>query len=86
MLQIIKQSTALLSMLTGWLSVFSAVKIWVAQRRLPAGFFRIIMIVAQLMSFRSDLLVSAAVKPTEVPGRCPFGVGVVIPVVTRVVH
>jgi len=66
--------------MTGWLNAFSAVKIWIAQRQLPAGFFGIVMIVAQLISFGSDLLVSGEVKPTEVPGRCQFGVGAVIPV------
>jgi len=79
MLRLTKQSEARLSMMTGWLNGLSAVKIWIALRQLPAGFFGIVMIVAQLMSFGSDLLVSAQVKPIEVPGRCPFGVGAVIP-------
>lgn len=34
---------------------------------------------SQLASFGSDLLVSGLVKTTQVPGRCDFGVGVVMP-------
>ena len=80
MLRLTKQSKARLTMMTGWLTAFSAVKIWIAQRQLPAGFLGIVMIVAQLMSFGADLLVSAQVKQIGVPGRCPFGVGAVLPV------
>jgi hypothetical protein len=74
-----KESQARISMMTGWLNAISAVKMWIAQKRLPAGFFGVLMIVAEVMSFSSDLLVSGLVEPTEVPGRCSFGRGIVLP-------
>lgn len=78
-LRLMKESQARISMMTGWLNAISAVKMWITQKHLPAGFFGILMIVAEVMSFSSDLLVSGLVKPTEVPGRCSFGRGIVLP-------
>jgi hypothetical protein len=70
-----------LSMMTGWLGAFSAINVWFTQARLPGGFFGIVMIAAEIMEFGGDLLVSGLVKPIEIPGRCEFGTGVVIPAV-----
>jgi hypothetical protein len=65
-------------MMTGWLNAISAVRMWIAQKRLPAGFFGIVMIMAELMDIGSDLLVSGLVKPIQIPGRCSFGQGIVL--------
>jgi hypothetical protein len=78
-IQLMKGSNVKISMMTGWLSAFTAVKFIITQKCLPVGFFSIIMIFAQVLAFGSDLFVSGLVKSAEVPGRCSFGTGVVIP-------
>jgi hypothetical protein len=67
------------SLLTGWLGGISTLVVWFNQRSLPAGFVGIIMLAMALASFGSDILVSGLVKTIQIPGRCDFGVGVVMP-------
>jgi hypothetical protein len=75
---LMQKSPLPISMMTGWLNAISAVRMWIAQKRLPAGFFGIFMIVAEVMDIGSDLLVSGLVKPIQIPGRCSFGQGIVL--------
>jgi len=78
-LLLLNEDSVPISMMTGWLGLVSILKMWTSQKRIPAGFFGILMIVAELMSLSSDLLVSGLVRPTEIPGRCSFGQGIVLP-------
>jgi hypothetical protein len=78
MIRLSQKSSLPISMMTGWLNAISAVRMWIAQKRLPAGFFGIVMIAAELMDIGSDLLVSGLVKPIQIPSRCPFGQGIVL--------
>jgi hypothetical protein len=77
--RLMKGSDVEIPMMTGWLSLIPAARFIKTQKCLPVGFFAIIMIVAHILAFSSDLLVSGLVKSVEVPGRCDFGTGVVIP-------
>jgi len=77
--RLLHQKGVNVSLLTGWLSDISTLVVWFDQRSLPAGFMGVIMLTMALASFGSDLLVSGLVKTTQVPGRCEFGVGVVMP-------
>jgi len=69
-LRLLMKSQAPILMMTGWLNAASAVKIWSNQKRIPAGFLGIIMILAEIMAFGSDLLVSGSSNQQ----RCPDGV------------
>src|ERR1700730_7190651 len=78
-LLLLNEGSVPIPMMTGWLGLISILKMWTSQKRIPAGFLGILMIVVELMSLSSDLLVSGLVRPTEIPGRCSFGRGIVLP-------
>src|SRR5271155_3030360 len=65
-IQLMKKSNVKISMMTGWLSAFTAAKFIITQKCLPVGFFSIIMIFAQILAFGSDIVVSGLVKSVEV--------------------
>ena len=69
--------TVKLPLTTGWLDGIAAIKTWIIQRSLPAGWFGLIMILAWFLSVSSDLMVSGLVKTTMIVGRCEFGRGVI---------
>lgn len=77
--RLMKERLVRIPLLTGWLGGISAVRTWITQKRLPAGWLGIVMIAAEIMAFGSDLLVSGTVKTIQIPGRCAFGTGVVTP-------
>jgi hypothetical protein len=52
---------------------------WIAQRRSPAGWLGLVMIVAQILNLAGDLLVRGLVQTTSIPTRCVFGTGIVVP-------
>src|SRR5437016_430856 len=74
-----RQRRVRIPLMTGWLSGFSAATAWFAQRRLPAGWLGLIMILTQILAFGSDLLVAGLVKTTQIHARCLFHSGVVLP-------
>ena len=76
---LMKKSSVNLTLTSGWLGGVSAFKMWMAQRRLPAGWLGIVMIAAEILAIASDLLVSGTVQTIHIPGRCHFGTGVVLP-------
>jgi hypothetical protein len=78
--RLMKGSDVNISQMTGWLSLIPAARFIKTQKCLPVGLFAIIMIVAHILAFFSDILVSGLVKSVEVPGRCDFLTGVVVPV------
>jgi hypothetical protein len=77
-LRLLKHRLVSLPLMTGWLSGFSALMAWIEQRRAPAGWLAVVMILAEIANLGSDLLVSGLVKTTQIPSRCDFGTGVVL--------
>jgi hypothetical protein len=79
MRHLMRRHSVCIPQMTGWLSGWSAARIWMKLRHSPAGWLGLVMIIAQLLAFSSDLLVSGLVRTITVPARCPFGTGIVIP-------
>ncbi|KAK5051461.1 hypothetical protein LTR84_003113 [Exophiala bonariae] len=71
-LQMMKKNTVDATQTTGWLRGTSAAYVIYSMRRSPAGFLGVIMILASLLWFAADLVVSTLVMPVMVVDRCPF--------------
>jgi hypothetical protein len=78
-LRLMNQHPVKLPLLTGWLGGFPAALTWFSCKQLPAGWIGLAMIFSQIAEFGSDLLVSGLVKTVDIPGRCAFGRGLVMP-------
>jgi hypothetical protein len=78
-LRLLQRYSVDIPLMTGWLNGFSAATTWITQRRSPAGWLGLVMIVAQLLNFAADLLVSGLVQTINIESRCAFGTGIVIP-------
>ncbi|KAH8757832.1 hypothetical protein F5882DRAFT_444401 [Hyaloscypha sp. PMI_1271] len=65
---------------TGWLPGFTALTTAVEQRRLPGGWIGVAMILAGVLAMLSDFIVTGFVRTVQVPGRCNFTTGVVLPI------
>lgn len=78
-LRLMKERTVPINLMTGWLSGF--IPIWTLKtlRKLPGGWLGVIMILSSVLALVSDLAVSGLVKTVQVPSRCPFGTGLIIP-------
>lgn len=79
MLRLIRKRRAEVSLFTGWLNGISIFQVGYKLGRAPASFMAYFMVLVALANFAGDLLVSGLVKTIQVPSRCPFGTGVVIP-------
>jgi hypothetical protein len=79
MLRLLQQRSAEVPLFTGWLSGTSILQVWYKLGRPPASFMAYFMVLAALANFAGDVLVSGLVKTVQVPSRCQFGAGVVIP-------
>jgi hypothetical protein len=78
-IRLLQRKPTPLPLFTGWLSGTSVSSVWYKLGGPPAGFMAYFMVLAALANFAGDVLVSGLVKTIQVPGRCQFGVGVVIP-------
>ena len=79
MLQLLQQRRAKVPLFTGWLSGISIFQVGYKLGRAPASFMAYFMVLTALANFAGDVLVSGLVKTIQVPSRCQFGAGVVIP-------
>ena len=78
-LDILRKKSVNVTRMTGWLGSFEPYLTSLSIRKIPGGWLGALMMISVVLSYVSDIAVSALVKPVRVSARCPFTTGLVSP-------
>ena len=78
-LNILRKESVNITRMTGWLGSFEPFLTSLSIRKIPGGWLGALMMVSVVLSYISDIAVSALIKPVRVSARCPFTTGLVSP-------
>lgn len=78
-LNILRKNSVNVTRMTGWLGSFDPFLTSLSIRKIPGGWLGALMMISVMLSYISDIAVSALIKPVRVSARCPFTTGLVSP-------